>query len=67
MDIDAWILLWKIVLIGGVVLFALLATCVTIGGFLDVKRLLAFLRQQHFEQEAALAAEENRQDTHETG
>ncbi len=36
MSIDAWMTLWKIVLIGGIGGFALLAVAVTIGGFFDV-------------------------------
>ena len=45
MSIEAWMTLWKIVLIGGIGLFALLAVVVTIGGFFDVLKLLAKLRQ----------------------
>jgi len=45
MSIDAWMILWKIVLIGGVGLFALLAIVVTIGGFFDVTKLLKKLRE----------------------
>ena len=44
MSIDAWMTLWKIVLIGGVGLFAVLAVVVSIGGFFDVIKLLANLR-----------------------
>jgi hypothetical protein len=45
MSIDAWMTLWKIVLIGGIGLFAVLAVVVTIGGFFDVIKLLANLRR----------------------
>lgn len=45
MSLDAWMTLWKIVLIGGVALFAMLAFVVTIGGFFDVIKLLANLRK----------------------
>jgi len=45
MSIDAWMTLWKIVLIGGIGVFALLAIAVTIGGFFDVVKLLAKLRK----------------------
>ena len=45
MSIDAWMTLWTIVLISGVGLFALLAVAVTIGGFFDVIKLLAKLRE----------------------
>ena len=55
MSLDSWMLLWKIVLIVGVGLFAVLAVFVTVGGFFDVKRLLVVLHQQHAEQEAAAA------------
>jgi hypothetical protein len=44
MSIDAWMTLWKFVLIGGVGLFAVLAVVVSIGGFFDVIKLLANLR-----------------------
>lgn len=47
MSIEAWSILWKIVLIGGIGLFALLAVSVTIGGFLDVRDLFVNLRKQH--------------------
>jgi hypothetical protein len=60
MSIDFWILLWKIVLIAGVTLFALLAICVSIGGFFDVKRLLVVLRQQHAEQETSQGQKSDR-------
>ncbi len=45
MSTEAWIMLWKIVLIGGIGLFALLAIVVSIGGFFDVARLLRTLRE----------------------
>jgi hypothetical protein len=45
MSIEAWMTLWKVVLIGGVGLFAVLAIVVTIGGFIDVVKLIAKLRQ----------------------
>lgn len=46
MSIEFWILLWKLVLIGGIALFAALAVVVTIGGAADVRRLLRMLREQ---------------------
>ena len=46
MSLDNWMLLWKIVLIGGVGVFALLAVAVTIGGFFDIRRLFQTLRKQ---------------------
>ena len=45
MSIEAWMTLWKVVLIGGIALFAMLAVVVTIGGFFDVIKLLANLRK----------------------
>lgn len=45
MSIDTWMTIWKVVLLGGVGLFAMLAVVVTIGGFFDVIKLLANLRQ----------------------
>jgi len=47
MPLEFWITLWKIVLIGGVGLFAALAIVVTIGGALDVRQLFRTLRAQH--------------------
>ena len=41
MELQFWIILWKIVLVGGVSLFGILAVFVTIGGFYDIKRLFA--------------------------
>ena len=52
MSLEFWITLWKIVLIGGVLLFAVLAVVVTIGGARDVVRLLRSLRRQHAEDES---------------
>ncbi|MDC0935779.1 hypothetical protein OAS39_05800 [Pirellulales bacterium] len=46
MPIEFWIFLWKLVLIGGVALFAALAVVVTIGGARDVRKLLRKLREQ---------------------
>ncbi len=42
-----WIYLWKIVLIGGLVLFGIMAVWVTIGGYFDIKRLFATLAESH--------------------
>ena len=46
-----WIVLWKIVLIGALVLFGSMAVWVAIGGFFDIKRLFARIAESH-EQEA---------------
>ena len=47
MPLEYWILLWKIVLIGGVALFTALAVVVTIGGAFDIRRLFRTLREEH--------------------
>jgi len=44
-----WELLWKIVLVGGILLFGILALVVSIGGARDVKRLFAAIRRGHEE------------------
>ena len=51
LPLSFWILLWKIVLIGGLLLFASMAVWVTIGGFFDIKRLFARIAESH-QQEA---------------
>ncbi len=52
MSVEYWILLWKVVLIVGVGLFAVLAVVVTIGGAADVRELFRTLREQHAQQSA---------------
>ena len=47
MPLEFWSGLWKVVLIGGVGLFAILAVVVTIGGAMDVRKLFRTLREQH--------------------
>ncbi len=59
MAIEYWILLWKVVLVVGVGLFALLAAVVTIGGALDIRRLFKTLREEH-----ARATAENAEGGH---
>ncbi len=54
MTVQHWIMLWKIVLIGGISLFAVLAVVVSIGGFFDIRRLFRTLRAQHAEHEKLL-------------
>ena len=54
MTLQQWMLSWKIVLIGGISLFAILAVVVSIGGFFDVRRLFQTLHAQHAEQEKAV-------------
>ncbi len=51
LPLSFWILLWKIVLIGALVLFGSMAVWVTIGGFHDIKRLFAGMAKSH-QQEA---------------
>ena len=40
---DGWVLLWKIVVFGGLGLFVLLSVWVTIAGIGDIKRMFAAL------------------------
>ena len=47
MPLEYWIMLWKVVLIVGVGLFAALAIVVTIGGALDIRRLFKTLHEEH--------------------
>ena len=44
---QAWMLLWKIVLIAGIAMFGLLAVWVTIWGAFDIKKLLQSLNAEH--------------------
>jgi hypothetical protein len=48
-----WIVLWKIVLIGGVLLFGGMAVWVSIGGAFDIRRLFARIAESHKEGEDA--------------
>ena len=50
------ILLWKIVMIGGIALFAVLAVVVRIGGFFNVRRLFKTLHEQHAAQDQAVGS-----------
>jgi hypothetical protein len=45
-----WAALWKVLLIGGVGLFAAMAVVVSIGGIFDIKRLFARIAESHREQ-----------------
>jgi SSS family solute:Na+ symporter len=45
--LGAWRPLWMVVLVGGIGLFASLAVFVTVGGFIDVVKLIKLLRQPH--------------------
>ena len=44
---QAWMLLWKIVLIAGILLFGIMAIWVTIWGAFDVRKLLQSLNTEH--------------------
>jgi hypothetical protein len=43
----AWMLLWKIVLIAGMILFGCMAVWVTIWGAFDIKEMLHSLNEEH--------------------
>ena len=47
MPIQFWVVLWQVVLIAALGLFAALAIVVTIGGAVDIRRLLKTLRDEH--------------------
>jgi hypothetical protein len=49
MSLQHWALVWKVILIGGISLFAILAVVVSVGGFFDIRRLFRTLRQAHSE------------------
>jgi len=49
MSLDHWMIFWTIVLVLGMVLFALLAIVVSIGGFFDIRRLFQQLRARQSE------------------
>ena len=44
---EAWMLLWKIVLIAGMILFGCMAVWVTIWGAIDVKKMLESIKSEH--------------------
>ena len=44
---QAWMLLWKIVLIAGMVMFGIMAIWVTIWGAFDIKKLLQSINTEH--------------------
>ena len=46
MPVEFWIVLWKLLLVVGVGLFAALTVVVTIGGARDIAKLLRLLRRQ---------------------
>jgi hypothetical protein len=47
MPIQSWVLLWQVLLVVALVLFTALAIVVTIGGAIDIRRLLKALREEH--------------------
>jgi len=44
---DGWMLAWKIVFVVAIVIFTAMAVWVTIGGFKDIKTMLARIQQHH--------------------
>jgi hypothetical protein len=46
-----WIVLWKVVLVGGVLAFAGMSVCVAIGGYRDLKKMFARVRGEEQETE----------------
>ena len=46
-----WATLWKVLLIGGMVLFAGMAVVVSIGSLFDIKRLFARIAESHRDQD----------------
>ena len=44
---QAWMLLWKIVLIAGMILFGVMAVWVTIWGAFDIKKMLQSIQSEH--------------------
>lgn len=59
MPIEFWMFLWQALLIVAVILFAIMAVVVTIGGAVDILRLLRTLREEH----ARSLADKNSADT----
>jgi hypothetical protein len=44
---SGWMLVWTVVLLGALTMFSGLTVAVTIGGFLDIRKMLMTLRRQH--------------------
>ncbi|MFO0889484.1 MAG: hypothetical protein U0790_10140 [Isosphaeraceae bacterium] len=44
---SGWMWLWTIVLLGALTMFSGLTVAVTIGGFLDIRKMLSTIRRQH--------------------
>ena len=49
---SGWLTLWTAVLWTALTLFTGLAVAVTIGGFIDIRKMIAQLRRQHREADA---------------
>jgi hypothetical protein len=47
MPIEFWIFLWQVLLVVALVSFGIMAVVVTIGGAVDILRLLRILREEH--------------------
>ncbi len=47
---SGWMLLWKIVFVVGVVVFAGITVWVIVAGFRDIKRLLQSIKKSHEEE-----------------
>jgi hypothetical protein len=46
---NGWLTLWTTVLIAALTLFTCLTIAVTIGGFIDIRKMLRQIRRQHAE------------------
>ena len=44
---NAWMMLWKVLLVASLSFFGLMAVLVTIGGGFDVKRMLTRVEESH--------------------
>jgi hypothetical protein len=42
-----WSILWKVLLVGGLLLFGGMAVVVSVGGLFDIKRLFARIAESH--------------------
>ena len=51
LPLQFWVVLWKILLVGGLILFGAMAVWVTIGGFFDIKRLFKRITESHQQQQ----------------
>jgi Sec-independent protein translocase protein TatA len=60
LPLSFWITLWKIVLIGGLILFGSMAVWVTIGGAFDIRRLFQRIIQSHEQEKTQKSHDEER-------